>query len=368
MLQQLRRRQECRVLRSIHRRGLLVGAGAASLAGLPARAASPLKIAFVYTGPIGDLGYSYQHELGRQAVQAHFGDKVATHYVENVAEGPDAERVLRQLAGGDDRMVFSTSFGFMNSAVRVARQSPDVTFEQATGYKTLANLAEYNSRFYEGRAICGTIAGHVSKTGVAGYVGSFPIPEVVMGINAFTLAARKVNPNFRTKVIWVSSWFDPGREADAAKALLDQGADILAAHTDSPAIMQTAQARAALAFGQSSDQSRFGPQAHLTSIVDDWSPYYLKRVQAALDGSWKTSSVWLGLKDGMVVMAPFGPGVTPAARDAAERVKAGIIDGSWACFGGPITDQAGALRVPAGQVIADDALLRMDWYVSGVQA
>ena len=285
-----------------------------------------------------------------------------------MAEGPDAERVIRQLASGGNDMIFTTSFGFMNPAERVAKQFPKVKFEQCTGYKTLPNMAEYNERFYEGRAICGAIAGHVSKTGVAGYVGSVPIPEVVMGINAFTLAAQKVNPNFKTKVIWVNSWFDPGKEADAAKSLIDQGADIICQHTDSPAPMQTAEARGVLAFGQASDMQNFGPKAQLTSIMDNWTPYYIQRAKEAIDGTWKTGSVWLGLKDGMVEMAPYGPGVTDVAREAADKVKAGIIAGTLHPFTGPIKDQKGEEKVAAGATIPDDELLKMDWYVEGVQA
>jgi simple sugar transport system substrate-binding protein len=349
----------------LKRRSFIAGAGALA-AVRPAKAAAKLKVAFVYTGPVADQGYTYQHELGRLAVQKHFGDAVQTHYVESVAEGPDCERVLRQLATGGDDMIFSTSFGFMNSAVRVARQYPDIKFEQATGYKTLPNMSEYNLRFYEGRVVCGTMAGMLSKTGVSGYVAAYPIPEVIMGINAFTLAAQKVNPKFRTKVIYINNWFDPGREADAARSLLDQGADILSDHMDSSAVMQTAEARGVLAFGQSSDRRSVGPKAQLTSIVDDWTPYYIPRVQAALDGSWKTSSVWWGMKEGMVIMAPWGPGVTPPVRDAAERVKAGIIDGSLKIFSGPITDQNGVLRVAPGQVMSDQEVLKMDWLVQGI--
>ncbi len=344
-----------------------VVAGAMALAALrPARAAAPLKIAYVYTGPVADLGYTYQHDQARKAMQAHFGAAVQSHYVESVEEGPDCERVLRQLAAGGDSLIFSTSFGFMNSAVRVAKQFPDVKFEQATGYKVLPNLAEYNLRFYEGRVICGTLAGMLSKTGVAGYVGAYPIPEVVMGINAFTLAARKVNPAFKTRVVWMNSWLDPGREAEAAKSLIDQGADILADHMDSSATMQTAQTRGVLAFGQSSDRSSIGPDVQLTAIVDNWAPYYIARVQAALDGTWKTGNVWMGMKDGGVVMAPYGPRVPAAARAAGDAIKAAIIDGTLHPFAGPIADQSGAIRVPAGTVMADQDVLKMTWLVQGV--
>ncbi len=237
----------------------------------------------VYVGPVGDFGWTYQHDQARKALEAALGGAIKVTAVQNVAEGPDAERVIRQLAIAGNGLIYTTSFGFMNPAERVARQFPKVKFEQATGYKTLPNLAEYNARFYQGRAVCGTIAGHVSKAGVAGYVGSVPIPEVVMGIDAFSLAARKVNPNFRTKVIWVNSWFDPGRELDAAKSLIDQGADILCQHTDSPAVMQAAEERHVLAFGQSSDMRSFGPDAQLTAIVDNWAPYYIERTKAVLE-------------------------------------------------------------------------------------
>jgi simple sugar transport system substrate-binding protein len=351
-------------MHGLKRRTLLAGTGALAFA-RPAKAAAKLKIAWVYTGPVADLGYTYQHELARKAVQAKFGEAVETHYVENIAEGPDCERVLRQLAAGGDNMIFSTSFGFMNSVVRVARQFPEVKFEQATGYKLAPNMSEYNLRFYEGRVVCGAIAGMLSKTGVAGFVAAYPIPEVIMGINAFTIAARKVNPKFRVKVIYINSWFDPGREADAAKSLIDQGADMLADHMDSSAVMQTAEAHGILAFGQSSDRSAVGPKAQLTSIIDNWAPYCIPRVQAALDGSWKSSSVWLGMKEGLIVLAPWGPGMTPAARAAAEKVKAGIIDGTVQVFAGPISDQNGKLRVPAGTVMTDDEVLKMDGLVEG---
>ncbi len=349
----------------IGRRGF-VGASAAIASG--ARAADPLKIGWVYVGPVGDFGWSYQHDQGRRAVEAALGGAVKTSFVEKVPEGPDAERVIRQLASSGHGLIFATSFGFMNPAERVARQFPSVRFEQATGYKTLPNLAEYNGRFYEGRAVCGTMAGMLSKAGVAGYVGSVPIPEVVMGINAFTLAARKVNPDFKTKVIWVNAWFDPGREADAAKSLIDQGADILCQHTDSPAVMQTAQERRVLAFGQASDMGRFGPDAQVTAIVDDWGPYYIERAKAALDGSWRTQSVWMGMREGLVELAAYGPSVTSEVDKAANAVKAGILGGTLHPFSGPIRDQKGVARVAAGSAMADADLLKMDWYVEGVQA
>jgi len=353
----------------IDRRAFIAGSAAAAGLGVTrARAADKLKVAFVYLGPVGDLGWTYQHDQGRKALVAKLGDKIETQFVENVAEGPDSERVIHQLAAAGNGLIFTTSFGFMNPTERVAKQFAKVKFEQATGYKTLSNMAEYNARFYQGRYVCGTIAGMLSKAGVGGYVASFPIPEVVMGINAFTLAAQKVNPAFKTKVIWVNSWFDPGKESDAAKSLIDQGADMLAQHTDSPAVIQTAEARGVLGFGQSSDMSRFGPKAQLTSIVDDWGPYYIQRTQEVLAGTWKTGSVWLGMKEGMVTLAPYGPSMTEAARTAADKVKAGIIDGSVQPFSGPIKDQKGEMKLAAGKTMTDEEMQKLNWYVDGVQA
>jgi simple sugar transport system substrate-binding protein len=358
---------------AVDRRRFLLGTaalGSTALASriLPARAAGPFQVGFLYVGPVGDFGWSYQHDQARKALEAKLGDQVKTSFVENVGEGPDSERVIRQLASAGNQLIFSTSFGFMNPALKVAKQFPAVKFEQATGYKTAPNLAEYNGRFYEGRAVCGTIAGHVSKSATVGYVGSFPIPEVVMGINAFTLAARKVNPSIKVKVIWVNSWFDPGKEADAAKSLIDQGADILCTHTDSSAIVQTAEARGAHAFGQDSDMKQFGPNAQLSAIVNNWGDYYISRTKAAMDGSWKEQSVWEGLKDGIVQLAAYGPGVTDAARAAADATKASIIAGTLHPFAGPVTDNKGQVRIPAGAKPTDEELLKQDWYVEGVQA
>ncbi len=356
----------------LNRRELLAG-GAAGLAlgaasTREARAAPPMRVSFVYTGPVGDLGYSYEHDQSRLALQATLGSQVTTRFVESVPEGPDCERVLRDLASAGSDMIFSTSFGFMNPAIRVAKEFPRVKFEQATGYRIAPNLAEYNIRWYEARAVCGTIAGHVSKAGLCGYVAPFPIPEVVMGVNAFTIAARKINPDFRTRVVWVNTWFDPGREADAAKSLIDQGADLLAQHTDSPAVMQTAQARGVHAFGQSSDMQQFGPTAQLTSIVDHWSPYVIMRVRQALAGTWRTGDTWWGLKEDLVELAPYGPAVTPDVRRAADLVKAGIVSGALHPFAGPVRDQSGTVRIAEGAVPGDGDLQKMAWYAQGVAA
>jgi simple sugar transport system substrate-binding protein len=325
-------------------------------------------VGFVYVGPVGDFGWTYAHDQGRLQVEEHFGDAVETSFVENVAEGPDAERIIRQLAQDGNKLIFTTSFGFMNPTVRVAKQFPDVYFEHATGYQRTENLATYNARFYEGRAVLGTIAAMMSETGTAGYIASFPIPEVVMGINAFQLAAQKVNPDFKTQVVWVSTWYDPAKEADAARALLDQGADIITQHTDSPAALQVAEERGAYAFGQATDMSRFAPRAHLTAIEDNWGPYYIQRVQAVLDGAWETSDTWAGMKDGEVVMSEYRENVPAEVRAAAEAVEASIIDGSMHPFTGPILDQAGAERVAPGVTMTDAELAGMDWYVQGVQS
>ncbi len=352
------------------RRTFLATSSAAALAaGAPmAFAAEPTKVGFVYVGPVGDHGWTHGHDLGRKAVEKKFGDKVKTTFVENVAEGPDAERVIRQLASSGHQLIFTTSFGFMNPTIKVAKQFPNVKFEHATGYKTAPNVSVYNARFHQGRAVIGTIAGHMSKSSVAGYIASFPIPEVVMGINAFTLAAQKINPNFKTKVVWVNSWYDPGKESDATKTLIDQGADMITQHTDSPAPLQVAENRGVFGFGQASDMKAYAPRAQLTSILDDWSDYYIQRTQDVMDGTWKSQNVWYGMKEGMVKIAPYGDAITDAARDAAETVRKGILDGSMHAFTGPIKNQKGEEMLPAGQSLTDEQMATMDWYVEGVQS
>jgi basic membrane protein A len=357
----------------VTRRAALGGAVAAAAAGVGGRAAgaqeaAALKVGYVYVGPVGDHGYSYRHDQGRQAVERHFGGRVKTSFVENVAEGPDAERVIRQLASSGHGLVFTTSFGFMNPTERVARQFPNVKFEHATGYKRSTNLATYDARFYEGRAVIGTIAGRLTKTGRIGYIGSFPIPEVVMGINAFTLAMHKVRPDATVNVIWANSWYDPGKEADAARAHVDQGSDVIVQHTDSPAPLQVAEERGLMAFGQASDMRRFAPNAQLTAIVDNWDAYYVSRVQAVLDGTWASHGVWMGLKDGAVEMAPYGPKVPAEVAAEADKLREAIIAGTLHPFAGPIKDRDGKERVAAGASASDEELHKMDWYVPGVQA
>jgi basic membrane protein A len=342
---------------------LMTTTAALSLAA-SAEAADKLKACWVYTGPIGDFGYSYQHDQGRLEVEKALGDKVETAYLENVSEGPDADRAFERLAREGCKLIFGTSFGFMDAEVKVAKKFPKVMFEHATGYKTGDNLGIYNARFYEGRYVLGQIAAKESKAGVAGYIVSFPIPEVVMGINSFMLGAQSINPNFKAKIVWVNSWFDPGKEADAAKALFDQGADIIVQHTDSTAALQVAEERKLHGFGQSSDMIKFAPNAQLTSLTDEWGPYYISRVQAAIDGSWKPDNVWLGIKDGAVKLAPYTnmPDDVKAMAEATEKK----IAGGWNPFTGPIAKQDGSAWLKDGEVADDGTLLGMNFYVKGV--
>ncbi|TGT91701.1 MULTISPECIES: BMP family ABC transporter substrate-binding protein [unclassified Mesorhizobium] len=342
---------------------LMTTTAAMSLAA-SAQAADKLKACWVYTGPIGDFGYSYQHDQGRLEVEKALGDKVETAYLENVSEGPDADRAFERLAREGCKIIFGTSFGFMDAEVKVAKKFPKVMFEHATGYKTGDNLGIYNARFYEGRYVLGQIAAKESKSGVAGYIVSFPIPEVVMGINSFMLGAQSINPNFKAKIVWVNSWFDPGKEADAAKALFDQGADIIVQHTDSTAALQVAEERKLHGFGQSSDMIKFAPNAQFTSLTDEWGPYYISRVQAAIDGTWKPDNVWLGIKDGAVKLAPYTnmPDDVKAMAEATEKK----IAGGWNPFTGPIAKQDGSAWLKDGEVADDGTLLGMNFYVKGV--
>ena len=353
------------------RRNFVKVAGAAAtlpLLGRPAFAADPLKVAFMYVGPVGDFGWTWAHDHARKQMEAEMGDAVATTFVESVPEGPDAERVLRELAQQGNKLIFATSFGYMNQTMKVSNQFPDVKFEHATGFQRTENMATYNARFHEGRAVLGTIAGHMSKSGIGGYIASFPIPEVVMGINAFTLAAQKVNPDFKTKVIWVNSWFDPAKEADATRALIDQGVDVVTQHTDSPAPLQVAEERGIIGFGQAADMTSFAPNAHMTAITDDWAPYYIDRAQAVIDGTWTAGDTWKGIKEGFVGISPYNAAMPADVVAAAEAVRTGIAAGTYDPFAGPINDQSGTERVAAGESQDDGQLSGMDWYVEGVQS
>lgn len=351
----------------LKRAGLVMGAAVLSAAAVSAQAADPTKVGFVYVGPVGDHGWTYRHDVGRQAIQDEFGADVETTFVESVPEGADAERVIRKLASSGHDLIFTTSFGFMNPTLKVARDFPNVKFEHATGYKRADNLSTYGARFYEGRAVIGTMAGMMTKTNTVGYIGSFPIPEVVRGINAFTIAMRKVNPDAEVKVVWVNSWYDPGKEADAAKALIDQGADIITQHTDSPAPLQVAEERGVMGFGQASDMSAFAAKAQLTSIIDNWDTYYVDRTRAVMDGTWESMDTWGGIASGMVSFPEYSADVPDDVKAAAEVVREGIVDGSLHPFQGPILDQAGEEILPEGEIYDDKTLLGMNFYVQGVQ-
>jgi basic membrane protein A len=343
-----------------------IAAAALAATGSSAPAAEKLKVGFIYVGPVGDFGWSYQHDVARQGMVAALGDKIETTYLENVSEGPDAERSIEQLARAGNKLIFTTSFGFMDATVKVARKYPDIKFEHATGFKRAPNLATYAGRFYEGRYIQGMIAAKMSKKGVLGYIGSFPIPEVISGINATMLGAQTVNPNIKVKIIWVNTWFDPGKEADAAKALADQGADVLMQHTDSAAAMQIAAQRGILAFGQDSDMVKFGPKAQLTAIVNNWTPYYTQRAKEALDGTWKSGDVWGGLKSKLVTMAPY-TNMPDDVKALAEKTEAAITDGSLHPFKCPIVDQDGkTIECKGGSHLDDGQILSMNVYVKGV--
>ncbi|WP_442935570.1 BMP family ABC transporter substrate-binding protein [Nitratireductor sp. CH_MIT9313-5] len=343
-----------------------VAAATAIVPGGTAFAQDKTKACFVYVGPIGDFGWSYQHHQGLLDVEEAMGDKVETAYLESVPEGADAERAIERFARSGCDIIFTTSFGYMDPTNKVAAKFPDVKFEHATGYKREhPNVSTYNSRFYEGRYIQGVIAANVSEKGVAGYIASFPIPEVVMGINAFILGAQSVNPDFKVKVVWANTWFDPGKEADAAKALIDQGVDIITQHTDSTAPMQVAAERGIKAFGQASDMLEFGPETQLTSIIDDWGPYYVERVKAVHEGTWEQKDVWAGLAEGHVVMAPYKNMPDEVAAQAKE-IEEKIRSGEFHPFTGPIKKQDGSDWLAEGEVADDGTLLGMNFYVEGV--
>ncbi|MGE3305139.1 MAG: BMP family ABC transporter substrate-binding protein, partial [Rhizobiaceae bacterium] len=322
---------------------LSLAAATAALTSGTIAAEAKVKACFIYVGPIGDFGWSYQHHQGALEMQKNLGgeEQVELAYRESVPEGADAEGALEDFARSGCNIIFTTSFGYMDATNIVAANFPDVKFEHATGYKReTPNVSTYNSKFHEGRYVQGVIAAKMSKAGVAGYIASFPIPEVVMGINAFVLGAQSVNPDFKVKVVWANTWFDPGKEADAAKALIDQGVDIITQHTDSTAPMQVAHDRGIKAFGQASDMIKFGPETQLTSIVDNWGPYYTERVKAVIDGTWKQQDVWGGMAAGHVVMAPF-TNMSDDVKKAAEEAEA-KIKGGYEPFTGPIKKQDGS--------------------------
>jgi basic membrane protein A and related proteins len=348
---------------------LMSGAGTALAAtlGMPLRAQDVTKVGFIYVGPVGDGGWTYQHDLGRQEMAAALGGAVETVFQESVPEGADAERAITQMVLSGCKLIFTTSFGYMDPTINVAAQFPDVKFEHATGYKTADNVSVYDSRFYEGRAVIGTIAGRMTKTNKIGYIASFPIPEVIQGINSSFIHARKVNPNVEMVIIWAFTWFDPAKEADAAKAMIEQGCDVILQHTDSTAPQAAAQeAGNVITFGQASDMAAFAPSPRVASIIDNWGPYYTARTQAVLDGTWTSTRTWGGMADGHVVIGPISDAVPPEVKAEAEAMIAAITAGTYHPFTGPLNKQDGTPFLADGVVATDEELVGMGFYLEGI--
>jgi len=333
----------------------------------PALAAdpAPLNVGYVYVSPIGEAGWTFQHDMGRKQMEKALGNKVTTKFVESVPEGADAERVIRDLAQQGNKLIFTTSFGYMNPTLKVAKQFPNVKFVHLTGYKTAPNVATANARFYEARYLAGVLAGKMTKSNVAGYVGAFPIPEVLQGINAFTRGMRSVNPKAEVRVIWVNSWFDPGKERDAAITLMGQGADVVTHHTDSHAAVQAAEEKGKFAVAYHSDMKKFGPKAQLAAVTHHWGDYYTKAAQEVIDGKWKSTSVWGGIKDGFVKLEAINAVVPADVKQLVAAAEKDIVSGKMTPFDGPIKDNEGKVRLEKG-AMTDDALNKMDFYVEGV--
>ena len=329
--------------------------------------AEPLKAAWIYVGPVGDAGWSYAHDLGRKAVEAEYGDKVQTSFVEKVPEGADAERVIRDLAAQGNKIIFATSFGYMEAIFKVAPDFPDVRFEHATGYKTAANMRLYDSKFYEDAYMAGVIAGKMTKTNTLGFVGSFPIPEVVRNINAFTLGAQSVNPKIKTKVVWVSTWFDPPRESDAAQSLINGGADVLLQNTDSTAVLQTADKNGKYAFGWDSDMSGFAAKAHLASCIADWGGYYKKAIKDVMDNTWKTDRTVWGVKEGQNNLVKVADVVPDDVKKKIDEIKANMKAGTFEVFTGPVVDNAGKEHLAKDAKADQEWKDKVDFYVKGVE-
>jgi simple sugar transport system substrate-binding protein len=326
------------------------------------------KVGYIYVGPIGDLGWSYQHDQGRLAVEEEFGDQVETVYVESVPEGPDAERVLTQMALQGADMIFTTSFGFMEATMNAAQKFPDVKFEHATGYQRADNVSTYSARFYEGRAVQGLIAGEMTESNIIGYIGSYPIPEVIRGINAAYIQAKKVNPEVEFRVVWAYTWFDPAKEAEAAKALIDAGADVILQHTDSTAPQAAAQAAGdVITFGQASDMFDYAPNPRVSSIIDNWNQYYIDRVGAVIDGSWESTDTWDGIDSGMVEIGEITDAVPEDVKQAALELKDAIAAGEVHPFTGPIKKQDGSDWLAEGETADDATLAGMNFYVEGLK-
>ena len=345
-----------------------VPAAPAPAAAASAPKAEPLKIAFAYVGPVGDGGWSFAHDNGRKAIEKEFGDKVKTSFVESVPESADAERVIRDMVGQGNKLIFGTTFGYMETMLKVAADSKDVKFEHATGYKQAENLRTYDSRTYEGAYMAGVIAGKMTKTNTLGVVASVPIPEVIRNINSFTLGAQSSNPKVKTKVVWVNEWFNPPKETEAATSLINGGADVLFQNTDSPAVLKTAEAKGKRAFGWDSDMTAYGPKAHLASSVINWGPYYIKATKEALDGTWKGGTgAWWGVKEGAIDIVSIAEDVPADTKAKVAEVKKGLADGSFVIWKGPITDNTGKVQI-AKDAVADDKFLGgLNFFVKGVE-
>ena len=331
-----------------------------------ATAQEKTKVGFIYVGPIGDLGWTYEHEQGRLAVEEAFGDRVETVYQESVPEGADSERAMTQMALGGADIIFTTSFGYMDPTINVAAKFPDVKFEHATGYKRADNVATYSARFYEGRAVIGHIAGKMTKTNKIGYIASFPIPEVIRGINSAFIHARKANPDVEFSIIWVYTWFDPAKEGDAAQALIDQGVDVIMQHTDSTAPQAVAKDAGVYSFGQASDMAAYAPEPRISSIIDNWAPYYVARVGAVLDGTWESMDTWDGIGPGMVEIGEMSEVIPAEVREEAQALSDSIASGEYHSFTGPINRQDGTPWLGEGEVADDGSLLGMNFYVEGL--
>jgi simple sugar transport system substrate-binding protein len=347
---------------------LLAGAALATGLAGAAGAEEKLKIGFIYVGPTGDFGWSHEHDQGRKAIEAALGDKVETTYVESVPESADSERVMTQMALSGTKLIFATSFNYMDHVMNVAAKFPNVKFEHATGFKRADNVSTYSARFYEGRTVIGHIAGKMTKTNIIGYIASYPIPEVIRGINSAYLAAKAVNPDVKLKIVWAYTWFDPGKEADAANALIEQGADIIMQHTDSPAAMTIAEEKGIFAFGQASDMKQFGPHARLSSIIDNWGPYYVARAQAVLDGTWASTDTWDGIGAGMVGIGEFSDSIPDDVKASATAIKDALAAGTMHSFTGPINKQDGSVWLKDGEIADDGTLATMNFYVEGIES
>ncbi|NRA41045.1 MAG: BMP family ABC transporter substrate-binding protein [Pseudomonadales bacterium] len=343
----------------------------AALAGSTALAsmahAEATKVGFVYVSPTGEAGWTYTHDEGRKFVEETFGDKVETSFVESVKEGADAERAIMQMAKSGHDLIFTTSFGYMNPTIKVAKKFPEVKFEHATGYKRAENVGTYFNRIYEARYLTGVVAGHMTESNVIGYVAAFPIPEVIRGINAFTQGLRSVKPEATVKVVWVNSWYDPGKEREAGDSLIQQGADVLTQHTDSPGVVQAAEAAGKYAIGYHSDMSAYGEKAHLTAAVHNWNEFYAKRVQQVIDGTWASEDVWQGISAGMTTLAPMSDAVPADVQKKVLALKDDIAAGKVHPFAGPVKDQSGTVVVKAGETMEVGAMLGMNFYVEGVE-